>query len=139
MKLSKSMKKLALLSLILISCNPANRAIVYLNGFEQFVNTTISENSAYSSKNWADADSTFKYYKNYFSEEKLNLLSEDDRDKFIQLEGKYEGARTVYSTQKLINDVEEGAKDFSNRAKGFIEGVSKSIDSNVINKVLKNK
>ena len=114
------------------ACNPSQKAKNNLVQLNKFVSGVEIECNSYTDKNWTEADSTFNGYKAFFTDEQLDLLSAEQRDEFGKLEGKYIGMKSVYSAKKVFNDVQEGVKDFGNKAKGFIEGVRKSLESDTI-------
>jgi hypothetical protein len=126
------MKKYFFLLFILIACNPTQKVKNNLEKLSKFVSGVESGCISFSDKNWAEADSTFNDFKTYFNDEHLSLLSPEERDQYNILNGKYSGMKAVFTTKKAINDIQEGLKDLGNKAKGFIEGVSNSLESDTI-------
>jgi hypothetical protein len=126
------MRKYIFFFFILFSCNPAQKAKNNLEQLNRFVVEVESGCASYTERNWAEADSTFNDYQSFFEENKLNLLSEGEREEYNRLIGKYEGMKTVYSSRKLFENIKSEMVDFGNKAKGFAEGVIKSIDTGIL-------
>jgi hypothetical protein len=126
------MRKYTFFFFILFSCNPAQKAKNNLEQLNKFVVKVESVCASYTDRNWAEADSIFNDYRSFFDENKLNLLSEGEREEYNWLIGKYKGMKTVYSSRKLFENIKSEMIDFGNKAKGFVEGVIKTIDTGIL-------
>jgi len=126
------MKRYIFLFVILISCDPAQKAKNHLEYLNSFVTEVESGWKSYTDKDWISADSTINEYKSFFNNIELERLSEEERSEYNSLIGKYTGIKTGYKSRKFINNIKGEMTDLGNKAKGFTEGLIKTIDSSIL-------
>jgi hypothetical protein len=126
------MRKLILFFLIVVSCSPAEKAKNNLEQLNKFVVGVETGCASYTDRNWAEADSTINVFRSFFDDGQLILLSAGEREEYNRLIGEYRGMKTAYASRKFLETVKSEVVDFGNKARGFAEGVIKTIDTAIL-------